>query len=166
MTPERILSRIATECSKREHTEYDIRKKLTSWKVDPKAVDFVVAKLVEGNFINHKRYAYAFAHDKFLISAWGRVKIAFALKQKSIDDKIIDEAISQIGEKEYLDRLRSILEPKMPNLDALAPAKRRIRLLKLSLSHGFEPVIANDIVDEVIRNYQAGNAAAAQEGNT
>lgn len=55
-----------------------------------------VIKLLEGyNYINDKQYAISFTKDKINFNKYGKIKIKYLLKQKGIDDIIIEQAFNE-----------------------------------------------------------------------
>ena len=95
-----------------EHCAEDIRLKLRQWGASSSDEQTIIAHLVEHGFINHSRYANAFVHDKLRFQNWGRVKIAYALRTKRIEDSVIDEALRSIDEQDYLAVLRKVASHK------------------------------------------------------
>ena len=88
-------------CAERERCESDIRKKLYDWKLAPEKHDTVIDRLINDRFIDAQRFATSYANDKFRYNKWGKIKIEFALKQKSISGDIIKNALGEIDESEY-----------------------------------------------------------------
>ena len=138
MTPDRILARMAKECSKREYSSFDMRRKLTSWRVPSADIEYIVSSLEREGYISDSRFAKAFAHDKFHLNGWGRLKIARALKLKELPDSCIQAALAQIGESEYRQKLRSLLQMKAAALADKPPLKQIVKLTAYGASHGFE----------------------------
>ena len=56
---------------------------------------------ISDKYIDDKRYAAAFANDKIKFSHWGKIKVAYALRQKNIPQQFIDYALSLINSNEY-----------------------------------------------------------------
>ncbi len=91
-----------------EHCAEDIRLKLRQWGASSSDEQTIIEHLTKHDFINHSRYADAFVHDKLHFQNWGRVKIAYALRAKKIEDSIINEALENIDEQDYLAILRKV----------------------------------------------------------
>ncbi|MCQ2311110.1 MAG: RecX family transcriptional regulator [Paludibacteraceae bacterium] len=115
-----------------ERCVYDIQLKLRQWGCTSSDEQTVIEHLMEHGFINHSRYANAFVHDKLHFQNWGRVKIAYALRAKKIEDSIIDEALGNIDEQDYTAILR-----KVALLKKNANREQQIRfLLQRGFSYG------------------------------
>ncbi|MCQ2348115.1 MAG: RecX family transcriptional regulator [Paludibacteraceae bacterium] len=112
-----------------EHCAEEVRLKLHQWGATSSDEQAVIEHLLNGGFINHLRYATAFVHDKLLFQNWGRIKIAYALRAKKIEDSAINEALENIDEQDYL----AILN-KVALLKKNANREQQIRFL---LQRGF-----------------------------
>lgn len=95
-----------------EHCAEDVRLKLRQWGASSSDEQTIIEHLTKHDFINHSRYANAFVHDKLRFQNWGRVKIAYALRAKKIEDSIIDDALENIDEQDYLAVLRKVASHK------------------------------------------------------
>jgi regulatory protein len=156
ITAERALTRAAALCVVCEQAESDIRRKLLSWGLPSAETDEVIQCLIDEQFLDEKRFASAFVHDKFHFEGWGRIKIAYQLRTKAISSEIIDNALTLIDEEEYFDKLKHILSNKMFMLSSKEPLQAKASLVRFALSRGFEPnliykclpLISNDDDDD------------------
>ena len=137
-------------CARQEKCKSDIRKKLYDWKVPAETIESIINKLVDEKFIDEKRYAEYFVRDKFRFNKWGRIKIAYALKQKQIHQSIIDSALKEINDKEYRETLKNELQKKRKTLKDSETFKIKEKLLRFAQSKGYEPEIIFDLIDKVI----------------
>ena len=139
LSPENALARVAALCSRCEQAESDIRRKLLSWGLSVADADAIIDRLINDRFLDSLRYASAFVRDKFRFEGWGRIKIAYQLKMKSIPPHIISEALSLIDEDEYIASLTRILQVKKRSLASKEPLQAKASLLRFAASRGFEP---------------------------
>ena len=149
-TPEQALSRLQRLCSRAEKCIADVRRKLLEWEFAPGEASKIIAQLQAGGFVDERRYAKAFVHDKITLSCWGVVKIRKALKDKKIDDEIIREALCSIDKLTQEQTLAYLLSNKEKSLKAIPLANRKIRLLRFALGRGFEYEMALRVVDELL----------------
>lgn len=85
MSEEQNLIRKLTKfCMRGEKCEEDIRKKMQHWQVEKQEQEKIIDLLKNEDFINHKRYAQAFANDKIKFHHWGKQKIKAYLKNTKI----------------------------------------------------------------------------------
>ncbi|MBR4804649.1 MAG: regulatory protein RecX [Bacteroidales bacterium] len=133
-----IRAKIQAYCSRAEQCEWSVRRKLAEWRVPASDAEDFVAELIADGFIDERRYASAFVHDRLRFGHCGRNKIRFELRQKQISDKVVSEALASIDEDEYLDILQLVAESKKRSLKGLEPAVQQRRLQSFLLSRGFE----------------------------
>ena len=133
-----IRAKIQAYCSRAEQCESSVRRKLAEWHVPATDAEDIVAELIDDGFIDERRYAAAFVHDRLRFGRCGRNKIRFELRQKQISDKVVSEALSTIDENEYIAILQTVAESKRRTLKDLEPAMLQRRLQGFLLSRGFE----------------------------
>lgn len=145
---EKALSKAMYLCSKAEKCKSDIRKKLFDWKANPVEHDKIISELEKQQFIDEERFAKFYVRDKFKFNNWGKIKIKAMLFQKQIPEKIINDAIEQITEKDYLNTLTNILKNKEKQIKETDIYKKKNKLLKFASSKGFEPNLILHIIDK------------------
>lgn len=142
----KYLDKAMNYCSRSEHCIEDVRQKLWDWKAPEYEHDEIISTLVENDFINEKRYAIAYANDKFKFNHWGRVKIRMMLKSKKIGTAIIDDAISCIDEEEYIEVLKNLIEAESKKVKATTDYERKAKLIRYVAGRGFETSIAGELI--------------------
>lgn len=158
MTKKKIIDKssallnCAELCSRAEHCEFEIRNKLYNWGLEADFHDEIIDYLFDHNFIDHERFAKAFTNDKVRFSAWGRIKIELALRQKRIPSYAISQAIAKIDEKQYISNLAAIISTKAKRFD-LKDFNQRNAVYRQIAAKGYEPSM---IVRE-INNYISAN---------
>ena len=150
LSPENALSRAAMLCSRCEQAEYDIRNKLKSWGIADPDIETIINRLINEKYLNEERYALAFTRDKFRFEGWGRIKIAYHLKCKHFSQDVIDIALSEIDEGEYIRSLEHILQVKMRSLRGKEPIQAKASLLRFASSRGFEPNLIYQALSKLI----------------
>lgn len=150
LAPEKALAKLASLCSRGEQAEADLRLKLKAWEIEPHECERIIQYLKDNGFLNEQRYACAFVHDKFRFNAWGRVKIAYALRQKHVSSEVIERALRDIDATEYYDGLLRLLRGKMQTMIGRNPMAARTALLRFAASRGFEHELCYKAVDDVL----------------
>ncbi|MDE6565010.1 MAG: RecX family transcriptional regulator, partial [Muribaculaceae bacterium] len=84
MTPEEAYNYAAALCNKAEYCRSEIISKLRNKGLDPADMPAVIQRLEEQRLIDDRRYAMAFARQKFRNQYWGRRKIEIELRRKRI----------------------------------------------------------------------------------
>lgn len=131
----RILSRLESQCARREYCEKDILDKLRRTDVGEGAAE-ILDSLVKDAYVDNRRYAAAFASEKSSITGWGPLKIRYALTCKGIAREIIDEALLATDSEKAGERLAKLLESKARTLKGDPDIK--LKLIRFALSRGFE----------------------------
>ena len=101
LTNEQALQKLRHYCGYQERCRSEVKSKLYELGIAEKEHDEIISILIEDNRLDEERFAIAYVGGKFRIKHWGRIKIKYALRQKQINEKYINEALKQIDEKEY-----------------------------------------------------------------
>ena len=91
-TLEELLHKAASYCSISEHCTSEVEEKLLAWGVSADDKQKIIDRLIVEDFINEKRYCTHFVKDKFRFNKWGKIKIAYALRQKGLRDELVSHA--------------------------------------------------------------------------
>lgn len=135
-------------CAYQERSQQEVRDKLYEWGQYPSAVENIISRLIESNFLNEERFAKAYAIGKFRQKGWGKIKIKQGLKLKKVSDPLIKLALKSIDEDEYLEMLRKIIQKKEGSITEKESYKRKYKLHQYALSRGFE----NDLIGDILRD--------------
>ncbi len=144
-----VLEKATDLCSRLEKCTYDLELKCREWQLSGEETTKLIAYLREEKFIDHQRYATSFVNDKFRFNKWGRIKLAYTLRQKQIEDKFIKEALAHLPEDVYRKVLFDLLSAKAKTLKSLDPYTRRGKLIVFAQSRGFESDEANRIIERL-----------------
>ncbi len=152
METKKALAKAMNYCARSEKAPGDVRKKLIQWGLLPTAVEEVMHRLIEENFLNESRYTRAYVRDKLQFNAWGKIKIRYQLKQKEISQSVIDQALDEIDPAMYQTRLLQLLHKKhrsVANDENLLQTKAK--LVRYAAGHGFEPGLIYKTVEEILK---------------
>lgn len=140
-------------CAARECCVTEIASKLLRKGVPSEAVDALTDRLVSEGFIDHARYARAYASDKFRFERWGRIKIRYSLRHLQIPDELIDSALAEISEADYREALHQFLESKARTTKARNDYELYQKLVRAALARGFEPECIRRELEQLIKCY-------------
>lgn len=146
MTPEQAYTYAAALCNKAEYCSAEIAAKLRTKGLDSADIADVLGTLHAQRLVDDRRYAMAFARQKFRNQLWGRRKIEIELRRKRIASDIIAEATAQIGEREYTAALRSIITKKARSYPAPPDRAARTSIARFAIARGFEPSLVFDAI--------------------
>lgn len=156
MTRDEVFRKLAARCTSKECCVSEVREKMRNWNIARVDEDSVVEQLVAERFIDEVRYARAFANDQFRFAGWGRIKISYTLRQKSIDSLTVSQAVQSIDESEYKESLMNILKVKMRSLKALPQQAQGEKLMRFAMSRGFEPNLIRQSLKELSLECEVG----------
>jgi regulatory protein len=142
-----LLNKAATYASRCEHCESEVREKLLDWGGTCKETDEIIAYLIGERYIDNQRYANSYAKDKFRFNHWGKYKISMMLRSKNIESEFIEEALNQIDNEEYLEKLQQILRDKLRSLKYSSEYEKKGKLFKFAQSRGFESSAISKVID-------------------
>jgi len=145
------LARLQHLCSRAEKCVADVQKKLLEWNVPAIEATAIIRQLQAQGFIDEARYARAFVRDKNGLAHWGRKKIGQALQAKKIAAALVEEALGEIDEEAYKKELEQLLKRKNAALKVPTNTERKVKLLRLALSRGYEYTLAYAAVSELIK---------------
>ncbi len=154
--PEKLYQWAAARCARKECCRSELLRKLLEKGLRRAEADAVLKRLEKEGFVDERRYARAFVHDKMLFERWGRLKTRQALRLKGIADDTAEEAFEQIDPAAYRDTLRTLLREKRRTLSAATPYEARAKLLRFAAGRGYEAQLIFEMLDE------PGEAPAAE----
>ena len=145
--PHLALVKMQNWCAYQERAQQDARNKLYELGMWEEAVENIIVKLIEDNFLNEERFAMQFARGKFAIKKWGRIKIRQELKQKRVSDYCLKKALQQIDETDYINTLKKLIETKRKLIKEPNKIKLQYKLMNYVLSKGYEKDIVFDVLN-------------------
>lgn len=151
-TLDELLHKAASYCSISEHCISEVEEKLNAWGVSAIDKQKIIEKLIAEDFINEKRYCTHYVKDKFRFNKWGKIKISYSLRQKSLDDKLINHGLLSIDDGEYQEMLASILKTKLAGLKFDYEYEKQGKLFNFAQSRGFESQVINSVLKTLPAN--------------
>lgn len=152
ITLKEALVKAQNMCASQEKCKSEIRKKLFDWKLPKNMHDQIIDELVKDQFIDEIRYAHFFAKDKLKYNKWGKIKIAYTLKQKDIPEDYIQTALDEIEEIFYDEILKNELLKKLKSIKDTDEFTIKSKLMRFAASRGFESGKIFDTVSKIMEN--------------
>jgi regulatory protein len=141
ITPDEALNKAAAYCTLCERCTSEVSTKLTAWGVPHYEQPEIIARLIEENFIDEKRYCHAFVNDKVKFNRWGRIKITAALRDKRLSQEHIKEALEDIDEDVYIQALKETIDIKRRELKEKDDLATQQKIIRHAASRGYEPAL-------------------------
>lgn len=148
LTPQQAKSRAENYCAYQERAQQEVRNKLYDWGLYPSEVEEIIVDLIENNFLNEERFAFAYAQGKFKMKGWGRFKIKQGLQSKNVSPRLVKEALETIDPDEYFHKLVGVLKKKEKSMTEKDIFKKKQKLARFGVYRGFE----NNLVWEVVHS--------------
>jgi regulatory protein len=150
MDKKQALAKCMKICSVREYCVDDILKKLTNWEISEKDKVSIIEYLISEKFIDNKRYAIAYVKDKFTFNKWGKIKIKYNLKQKHIENSIVDDALNNIiADNDYYNTAKHEIIKKYKTIKGNNDFEIKQKILRYMSSKGFESSVVFDILNKI-----------------
>jgi regulatory protein len=152
LTREQALQKLKHYCAYQERCHSEVKEKLYNLGVWKKEHDWIIATLIEENYLNEERFAIAFAGGKFRIKHWGRVKIKYELKQKQVSDYSIKKALKQIEEEDYIKVLNKLTKEKYASLKNEQYLIRKKKTMDWLAGRGFEMELVSTVIEDAMKS--------------
>lgn len=147
---EKAFGKIKHYCAYQERSHAEVKKKLYGFGLYKNEVELLMSQLIEENYLNEERFAFAFAGGKFRIKQWGKTKIKYELKLRQVSDYSIKKALAQIDEDDYLNTLNKIAAEKLATLKSEKNIfTKKSKLQNYLVGKGFEFNLVADVLKDV-----------------
>ena len=136
-------------CAYQERYHREVIDKLQKMRMIPLVIDEIVVHLIQNGFLNEERYAKSYVRGKFNSKKWGRVRIERELRFKGLSSYIIQSAMEEIDDQEYIDTLDILAEKKQREIREKNIYKAKQKLINFLLYRGWEFDLVYDKVNEL-----------------
>lgn len=137
-TIKQAIQKIEHYCAYQERCHEEVVSKLWSMKLNATEISEVIVHLIEQNFLNESRFACSFARGKHRIKHWGKIRITNELKMRHINQTLINIALKEITQEEYLETFHKLAEKHYDSLTESNVLKKRKKFCDYLLRRGFE----------------------------
>ncbi len=145
-----LWQKVSALCAKQEKAPSQILRKLEDYGASADEAEALLQRLIDENFVNEERFAGAYVSDKFRFNKWGKVKIAFNLRQLGIAEDQIENALATIEPRDYEDCVLQIATQKNRQLSpSLPPRHREKKIVDFLRSKGFEFDVARKVAADL-----------------
>jgi regulatory protein len=148
-TPQQAFAKAKHYCAYQERSHAEVKEKLYSFKLTKVDVETILSQLIEENYLNEERFARLFAGGRFRLKKWGRIKIAYELKQKRVSSYNIKIALEEIDETQYRETLFKLAIQKWKTLKSDQCIVRQAKTQKYLMQKGFEPNLIRVVMAEI-----------------
>ena len=137
-------------CAYQERNHDEVRQKLYTFGLYQDQVNAVLSQLIDENYLNEERYAIAFAGGRFRIKDWGRIKIKYELKKHQVSEYCIKQALLNISEEEYQQKLEKLATIKLKSLKGEKNEFiKKKKLQSYLMQKGYESYLINECLQKM-----------------
>ncbi len=101
--------------ARREYAQVELRHKLTQQGIDSDSIEQCLTQLSQENYQSDQRFAEMLCRTR-ISQRYGKQKIHYELKQKGIDETLINETLGEY-DNAWLDNAKYLIERKAPRGD-------------------------------------------------
>lgn len=128
-----------------QKSTYEIRQKLKDQKFSADVIEKIISYLDSYGFLNDEAYVKAYIRDKDEISSWSRGKIKYMLRQKHIDENLIEDNLCLISDEREAEKAGFFADKKVKNDYSY---ENRAKVFRHLAGKGFDIDIINQVLNE------------------
>ena len=121
--------------SRRAHSRYELYQKLLKHNFETVLINEQLEKLINEKLLSDQRFVEMFVHSRKR-NGKGPVKITAELLVRGVDDELIYNSIDEVGDDEWLEIAKTVLEKKLGNNQQL-DYDNQLKLMKFLSNRGF-----------------------------
>lgn len=148
---QKVLSKLMRYCAFQERSSKEVFNKIGTFNVEDSQTQLIYNYLIQHNYLNDQRYACAFVSGKFRINKWGKIKIKMTLLIKGIDLKLIEKAMNEINQIEYLKTLNDLAFNKIQHINAKNDFDLKNKAKRYLVNKGYETDLINQAIESINR---------------
>ena len=149
LTVTEALEKLRTYCVYQERCHKEVKNKLYQLDMIPQAIEQIVGTLVAENYLNESRFAQQFAHGKFSIKHWGKIRITKELKARNISDYDIQKALKALDTDAYLTKIEAISEKKWVQMSQISVQAKKEKLYNYLVYRGWETALIYEQINRL-----------------
>lgn len=128
-----------------QKSTYEIRQKLKDQKFSADVIEKIISYLDSYGFLDDEAYVKAYIRDKDEISSWSRGKIKYMLRQKHIDENLIEDNLCLISDEREAEKAGFFADKKIKNDYSY---ENRAKVFRHLAGKGFDIDIINLVLNE------------------
>lgn len=138
--------------ARRAHSAAELRRKLQQKKIEPRAIDAVIAHLRAIGLLDDEAFARAFIADRVRLKMEGKTKLAIELKKRGVAEPIVATLLDELlpSDETELERAQEFAIKAASRLTRYDAATRKRRLIAQMMRKGFGYEIAKKVIAKVV----------------
>ncbi len=145
-----VKKKIEHYCAYQERCHLEVTKKLNKLGVFGDDADEYICYLIDKKFLSETRFTEAYVRGKFNNNNWGKIRIIRELKLRNISDWNISNALNQISDLDYNNKLKKLCV-KQVGLSDKTKAELRNKVVKSLSLKGWEIDLIINQINQLIK---------------
>lgn len=116
MIDPKIILKLERFCAYQERSQRQVEEKGRKLGLSQTQINLAMVELIQSNFLNEERFAFAYVKGKVNIKGWGRNKLILGLKRAGISQSLINKALLNVGVDKNEKALNIQLRKKLKSL--------------------------------------------------
>ena len=130
--------------NRRDRTVAELARHLAAKRVEPDAIEVVIAELLDQGYLDDDRYARQFADERRRLDGWGAERIERRLRELGVAAELVEAAVAARDVEGELDAALGLLRRRFA--DPPATPRERDRALGVLVRKGYALDLAYDAV--------------------
>lgn len=135
----------------RDRTENEIKEKMKLKGFDPEAIEKTVDFLREKKFLDDERFVTNFIKNKQECGSSGKYKIKLKLQRLGVDNKLIEQKLSEIDSKTEEIRAMGLAVSWLAKKQSVPVEKKYEKLGRHLISRGYDISIVKDVLRKTLK---------------
>ncbi len=140
-------------------TRTELTDRLKERGIDEAAVEDAMDKLASYGYVDDKAFAGEYVRSAMQTGRWGRKALEYRLKEKGIEQSVIDDALSEYSEEDERRIARKQLDAAAGRLKGVEARKARQKAYAALARHGFDYGVISELLEAGISGVSDGAAA-------
>lgn len=125
----------------RNHSKKELTDKIARTAASREAAQAAAERMEELGLVDDEAYAQSYARELFLRKRFGPMRVKQELRQKGIDQELIDQLIEEYGDEELLqENIQAVLEKKYRGWQEDEKIRRRAFAALQRLGYHYEQI--------------------------
>jgi regulatory protein len=146
------LARLLRYCLYQERSTHEVQQKLTEWECESLLAERLMEYVQAERYVDNDRFAYQYAHGKFTLKKWGRLKIIYGLKTiHRLPSQTINQALHKaIDPDDYYNMILRLTEKKWLELGKSRTLTTKGAVSRYLHQKGYEWDLITEAIQEII----------------
>ena len=133
-----LINKLAKYCAYQERCIYDLNKQYDKYYLEESLRNKITKRLLSEGFLNEERYVRSYINGKIRGNNWGKIKVAYSLKKKKIEENLIQRILDEFDETEYMVLISDMIKKKALSIKDEDPYIKKNKIAKFLIQKGFE----------------------------